>query len=117
MKKTIITMTLLIGISTVTYAKKTCNQFKTWQEANIYFKAKKSGYKSLDRNHDGKPCEALWEKSLNKEKRSTRIRIYQYGSPASYGKSFSSMSACERERAKLAKSNMGTDYSYKCEAK
>ena len=84
-------MILLINVLTVTYAKKTCNQFKTWQEANTYFKAKKYGYKSLDRNHDGKPCEALWKKSLSKEKRSTRIRIYKYGSPDSYGQSFSSM--------------------------
>jgi hypothetical protein len=117
MEKILLTLTLLIVTSTSVYAKKTCSQFKTWKEANTYFKAKKSGYKSLDRNHDGKPCETLWKKSLSKEKQSTKIRIYKYGSPYSYGKSFSSLSACEQERVKLTKSHARTDYSYKCEKK
>jgi len=114
-----IVLTILIGIlmGTQVYAKKTCSQFKTWKQADTYFKSKKSGYKSLDKNHDGKPCEALWKKSLSKEKKSTRIRIYKYGSPASFGRNFSSMSACEQERVKLTKANAGTDYSYKCENK
>ena len=115
MKRILLTSTLFIAASTAIYAKKTCSQFKNYKEANTYFKAKKSGYKSLDRNHDGKPCEALWKKSLNKEKQGTRIRIYQYGSPASYGRSFSSMRVSEQERVKLTKSHVCTDYSYKCE--
>ena len=117
MKKILLSLILIVITSTATYAKKTCSQFKNYKEANKYFKDKKSGYKSLDRNHDGKPCEALWKKSLSNEKQSTRIRIYQYGSPAGYGKSFSSMSACEQEKVKLARANAGTDYSYKCEKK
>ena len=117
MKRILLTLTLLIATSTAIYAKKTCSQFKNYKEANSYFKAKKPGYKSLDRNHDGKPCEALWKKSLSKEKQSTRIRIYKYGSPDSYGRSFSSMRACEQARVKLSKSHVGTDYSYKCEKK
>ena len=98
------------------HANKTCSQFKTWKEADTYFKAKKSGYKSLDRNHDGKPCETLWKKSLSKEKKKTHIKIYQYGSSAGQGRSFSSVSACEKERVKLTKTNKGTDYTYKCES-
>jgi len=117
MKKLLFILILIVGIFTFGYAKKTCSQFKTWQQADDYFKSKKSGYKSLDRNHDGKPCEALWKKSVSQERKSTRIRIYKYGSPASYGRNFSSMSACEQERVKLTKANAGTDYSYKCENK
>ena len=117
MKKLLSILVLVVGIVTFGYVKKTCNQFKTWKQADSYFKSKKPGYKSLDKNHDGKPCEALWKKSLNKEKKSTRIRIYKYGSPSSYGKNFSSTSACEQEREKLTKSHIGSDYSYKCESK
>jgi len=107
---------VLICLSTpALQAKKTCSQFKNYKEANTYFKAKKAGYKGLDRNHDGKPCEALWKKSLSIEKQSTRIRIYKYGSPNGYSRIFSSMHACEQERVKLTKSHVGTDYSYKCE--
>ena len=115
MKKILLLQLLLFVSMTNLYAKKTCSQFKTWEQANTYFKAKKSGYKSLDRNHDGKPCETLWEKSLSKEKKKTRIRIYQYGSPSGVGRHFSSVSACEKERAKLTKVNKGTDYTYNCE--
>ena len=117
MKKILLIILLLLGASTAIYAKKTCSQFKNYKEANTYFKAKKSGYKALDRNHDGKPCETLWKKSLSKEKQSTRIRIYKYGSPHGYGRNFSSMRACEQERVKLTKSHKGSDYSYKCEKK
>jgi len=105
----LIVLTIIVSAS---YAKTTCGQFKTWKEAEAYYKAKKSGYKALDRNNDGKPCEKLWAKSLDKKEQATRIRIYKYGNPASFGKSFSSMSACEKERHKLTKANAGTDYSY-----
>lgn len=117
MKKLLLLLTFSVSVSTFIFAKKTCSQFQTWKEANTYFNAKKSGYKSLDRNNDGKPCENLWKKSLSKEKQSTRIRIYKYGSPNGYGESFSSMSACERKRVKLTKSHTGSDYTYKCEKK
>lgn len=117
MKNILLILTLIIATSTAIYAKKTCSQFKNHKEAITYFKAKKSGYKALDRNHDGKPCEALWKKSLSKEKQSTRIRIYKYGSPGGYGRSFSSLRACEEERVKLSKSHKGSEYSYKCEKK
>ena len=106
---------MLVGMVNL-HAKKTCSQFKTWKQADTYFKAKKSGYKSLDRNHDGKPCETLWKKSLSKKKNKTHISIYKYGSRSGRGRSFSSMSACEKERVKLTKSHIGTDYTYKCES-
>ena len=107
---------ILLTISSV-YAKKNCNQFKSWDDANKYFKSKKSGYNSLDKNHNGTPCEHILKKEKSQDKKKTRIRIYQYGSPASFGKSFSSLSACEKARAKLTKANAGTSYSYKCENK
>ena len=117
MKRTLLILILLIGTSAAIYAKKTCSQFQSWKEAETYFKAKKPGYKSLDRNHDGKPCEKLWRESLDKNKQTTRIRIYKYGSPFSYGKTFSSIGAREQEKAKLTKSNVGSNLSYKCEKK
>ena len=117
MNKILLSVILLAMISPLCYGKKTCSQFKDYKEANTYFKAKKAGYKGLDRNHDGKPCEALWKKSLSTEKQKTRIRIYKYGSPYSYGQGFSSVSACERARVKLTKSHVGSDYTYKCEKK
>jgi len=116
--KTTLLITILLTITTVaTSAKTTCSQFQNWEQANKYFKAKKPGYKSLDRNNDGQPCESLWRDSLDKKKQASRIRIYKYGGPHSYGKTFSSMSACEKERVKLTKSHAGSDYSYKCENK
>lgn len=115
-KMFVILIILLVGITGI-HAKKSCKDFRTWEEANTYFKAKKSGYKGMDRNHNGKPCESLWEKAYVQGKQAARIRIYQYGSPAGYGKSFSSMRACEKERIKLTKSHIGSDYSYKCEEK
>ncbi|PTB87972.1 hypothetical protein C9925_00860 [cyanobacterium G8-9] len=107
---------ILLAISSV-YAKKNCSQFKSWDDANKYFKSKKSGYSSLDKNHNGTPCEHILKKEKSQDKKKTRIRIYQYGSPAGFGQSFSSLSACEKARAKLSKANAGTDYSYKCENK
>jgi len=115
MKLEIIVLILLLTITI--QAGKTCNQFKTWNDANKYFKSKESGYKSLDRDNDGNPCEGLRKKEKSQDKKKTRIRIYQYGSPAGFGQSFSSSSACEKARAKLTKANAGTDYSYKCENK
>ena len=117
MKKLLIVSAICLLAHTGAYAKKSCKQFKSWKDANAYFKAKKPGYKGMDRNHDGKPCESLWKKEHKKGKQAARIRIYQYGSPAGYGRTFSSMSACEKERAKLTKSHKGSDYSYKCEKK
>lgn len=106
---------LLSVISIHVHAKKTCSQFKNYKEAEIYFKAKNPGYKGLDRNHDGQPCEKLWKKSLSNIKQKIKLRIYKYNAPHGYGKNFSSISACEKEAKKLAKDNAGLDYSYKCE--
>ncbi len=36
-----------------------CKDFKTHQEAQAYFKAKKPGYKRLDRDGDGFACDCL----------------------------------------------------------
>jgi len=116
--KKILLIIVLLSINAITSeAKKTCSQFKTWKQADKYFKAKKHGYKALDKNSDGKPCEKLWKKSLDKKKQDTSLRIYKYGFPHSFGKNFSSISACEKEAAKLTKANAVTDYSYKCEKK
>ena len=116
MKSTTILISILLLTITI-QAKKNCSQFKSWADANKYFKSKKSGYSSLDKNHNGTPCEHILKKEKLKDKKKTRIRIYQYGSPAGFGSSFSSLSACEEARAKLTKANAGTNYSYKCENK
>ena len=92
-----------------------CEQFKTYQEANKYYKAHKYGYQALDRNNNGSPCEHL-KKGASKKEKSARIRIYKYGSPYSLGQSFSSMKSCEKKRVELTKSHVGSDYSYKCES-
>ena len=50
---------LVISIfSPLTFAKY-CKDFKTHQEAQAYFKAKKPGYKRLDRDGDGFACDCL----------------------------------------------------------
>ena len=38
---------------------KYCKNFKTHQEAQAYFNAKKPGYKPLDRDKDGSACDCL----------------------------------------------------------
>ncbi|WP_252362276.1 excalibur calcium-binding domain-containing protein [Acinetobacter cumulans] len=38
---------------------KYCKDFKTHQEAQAYFNAKKPGYKRLDRDKDGSACDCL----------------------------------------------------------
>jgi len=46
-----------------------------------------------------------------------RIQILKYGSPYSWGQSFSSIKRCEDEIKHLLKSNAGLDYSYVCAIK
>ncbi len=46
-----------------------------------------------------------------------RIQILKYNSPHGWGNLFSSIEACEREKAKLTKANAGLDYSYVCAIK
>ncbi len=106
----------ILSVTLATASPKTCDQFKTYKEAKSYYDTKKYGYRSLDKNHDGKPCEILLEKELKKEKSKARIRIYQYGSPSNFGREFSSLSACNKEMKKLNSSHKGSDYSYKCES-
>jgi len=58
--KSILTL-LIIGVSLSTtnlYAKKkiTCKQMTSCAEAKKYLK---QGYKRLDRDHDGVPCESI----------------------------------------------------------
>jgi len=97
------------------YARVTCSQFKNYNEAKSYLDAKKPGYKSLDRNHDGIPCEKLYKTAFKKQQAKTRIRIYKYGSPSSYGNTYMTMDKCIKAKNKLSKSHIDTDYTYKCE--
>jgi len=115
--KQILYIVMTVSLMSIIAYAKMCSEFKNYNEAKKYFTSKKSGYKSLDRDHDGKPCEGLKKKEVKKSKENIRIRIYQYGAPAGFGNSFSSLSKCEKERDKLNKRNKGIDYSYKCENK
>ena len=96
-------------------ARITCSQFKDYHEAKQYLDAKKHGYKSLDRNHDGIPCEKLYKTTFKKQQAKTRIKIYKYGKPSSYGNTYATMNKCIKAKNKLSKSHIGTDYTYKCE--
>jgi len=96
-------------------ARVTCSQFNNYQDAKNYLDAKKPGYKSLDRNHNGIPCEQLYKTAFKKNQAKTRIRIYKYGSPSSYGSTYLTMDKCINAKNKLSKSNAGSDYTYKCE--
>jgi hypothetical protein len=58
MKIFIITISISLLLSSLD-ARTVCKQFANWQEAQSYFDAKKKGYKSLDRDKDGKACECL----------------------------------------------------------
>jgi hypothetical protein len=114
--KTILLSILLLTISSHSADVK-CEQFKTYQDAKKYYQAHKHGYQALDRNSNGNPCEHLKKNTSKKTKRvSARIKIYKYGYPDGAGEKFSSMKSCERKRAELTKSHIGSDYSYKCEA-
>ena len=108
---------LLLGLllTQTAQARKTCSQFKTYAEAKSYLDAKKPGYKSLDRNHDGIPCESLYKTSFKKSQAKMRIRIYKYGYANSFGKNFSTKDKCMKEQRKLSNANKGSDYTYKCE--
>ncbi len=89
-----------------------CEQFKTYQDANNYYKAHKPDYQALDRNKNGTPCEHLKKR---KKKKNIRLIIYKYGYPHSIGGKFPSLQSCEKKKNKLTISNIGLDYSYKCE--
>lgn len=55
----LLTTTLLLSISGVAEARTSCKSFNTQAEAQAYYDAKKKGWKSLDRDKDGEPCECL----------------------------------------------------------
>jgi len=116
MKNTSLLILLGLILSSHIAARTTCSQFKNYHDAKAYLDAKKPGYKSLDKNHDGVPCENLYKTTFKKEQEVTaRIRIYQYGSPSSYGNTYVTMDKCIKAKNKLSKSNAGSDYTYKCE--
>jgi len=108
---------LLLGLllTQTAQARKTCSQFKTYAEAKSYLDAKKLGYKSLDKNHNGIPCESLYKTTFKKSQVKTRIRIYKYGEPHAYGQRFTTMDKCMKEQRKLTKSHKDSNYTYKCE--
>lgn len=54
-----ITIALLLTTNT-SYAKGvSCQSFNTQAEAQSYYDAKEKGWKGLDRDKDGEPCECL----------------------------------------------------------
>ncbi len=62
---TMLTATLLISTTTPAMAKQrvTCKSFKTQKQAQAYYNKRKkaglAGWKSLDRDKDGKACDCL----------------------------------------------------------
>ena len=57
--KNLLFIILAFGFTpSLTFAKY-CKDFKTHQEAQAYFNAKKPGYKRLDRDKDGSACDCL----------------------------------------------------------
>lgn len=58
MKSIILVATILMVFPTLSFAKY-CKDFKTHNEAQAYFNAKKPGHKSLDRDGDGSACDCL----------------------------------------------------------
>ena len=58
MKKLILCVSVILCCPSMTFAKY-CKDFKTHQEAQAYFNAKKPGYKRLDRDKDGSACDCL----------------------------------------------------------
>ena len=58
MKNIIFCAVIIFSLPSVTFAKY-CKNFKTNQEAQAYFNAKKPGYKPLDRDKDGSACDCL----------------------------------------------------------
>ena len=105
---------ILLILTLNIFASITCSQFTNYQQAKEYLDAKKPGYRSLDKNHDGIPCESLY-KTVLEEIPVARIRIYQYDKPASYGNTYTTIEKCIKVKDKLTKSHVGTEYSYKCE--
>lgn len=58
MKKILLCLMISALSPTLIFAKY-CKDFKTHQEAQAYFNAKKPGYKRLDRDGDGSACDCL----------------------------------------------------------
>ena len=78
---------------------------------------KEKFYKGSDKPNGTNENSHIKSKTTNKKKQETRIRIYKYGAPDGFGKTFNSASDCEAERVKLTESHKGLDYEYKCEKK
>lgn len=54
------TLLLLLFTANVSYAQGvSCKSFNTQAEAQAYYDAKQKGWKKLDRDKDGEPCECL----------------------------------------------------------
>ena len=58
MKNLVLCISLSLCFPSMAFAKY-CKDFKTHQEAQAYFNAKKQGYKRLDRDKDGSACDCL----------------------------------------------------------
>jgi len=59
MIKVIVLLAITMG-SNVSYANRiSCKSFNTQAEAQQHYDARKKGWKSLDRDKDGEPCECL----------------------------------------------------------
>jgi hypothetical protein len=59
MKLGLITLLTLLAFSSTVQAKVSCAAFTKQDDAQSYFDDQKAGYKILDRDKDGEPCECL----------------------------------------------------------
>jgi hypothetical protein len=102
--------TLMFILFGILNARVTCSQFESWEEAQAYFDAKKTGYKNLDKDHDGEVCETMSHKSKNTEK--YIIGIYNKNYRTGFGSMYNSLKACSRATKALKKRNKNN--TYKC---
>jgi len=94
------------------------NNWKPFDTLHFTYTKNHRILKRLNKNYVSKKhmqAKPLNKKNKNKKKQETRIRIYKYGAPDGFGRTFNSPSDCEAERAKLTESHKGLDYEYKCE--
>jgi len=57
--RTVLILSILAFGSSVIAKRVRCADFDTQKKAQEYYQAKKRGWKSLDRDHDGEACECL----------------------------------------------------------
>ena len=104
------TVIFLFALTSLLNARMTCSHFHSWEDAQAYFKAKKPGYKGMDRDHDGEACESLRHKRAKRE--AYLITIYQKDHMSGFGAEYPSKGRCQTAAKALKRRNSGN--TYKC---